>query len=110
MNARFWIYWNGNVKITLAPGETITLSGGGRTDEGYQFHSETYSFDGYEIECSLERHGRDCDGPFESQSVCTTTMEQLTSVQGICDPTIYYPQWERANYRQRDTYAEMMGY
>lgn len=118
MNARFWIYWNGWVKITLTPGQRFTLESEACTEEGYRTVYETYEHTGSAIECTITVNERDCDGlhDWRGDSVCT--LENLSACPVPLDstddddiPTTHYaPRWERVKASYRDHTAEMAGY
>ena len=56
MNARFWIWWNGDwVKITLRPGQSIAMRCGGATDEGFNVESSGYEHDGDRVTSWLRK-------------------------------------------------------
>ncbi len=62
-NIHFWHYWNGWVKITLSPGQSIELSHCEPTDEGYSFKHEVLTYtDGGLLHSEYVNGGRDCDG------------------------------------------------
>lgn len=125
-NARFWIWWNNDwVKITLRPGQEITLYCGGPTDEGYSHEWETFSHEGDRIECSTLVEASDCDGRLDRYGEWECPLDQL---QGIpeeqltewCEVKCEYvpsgevlpprPEWVTLSKGQRDYAAEAMGY
>jgi hypothetical protein len=124
-NARFWVYWNDQyTKLTLRPGEELSFSQGGRTDEGWFRNSETYEYQ-YEhdtpprIVVSVENAGADCDGRLDRyyQSACDVDQLQARLVdESDClweYPDVRglrLPQWQPLSAHQRDYAAEAMGY
>lgn len=112
MRARFWVYWNGSfVKLTLAPGERVSLFRGGPTDEGYFQESETYYFreDESEVVQDFNSWGSDCDGRFERGGTVTCNVFLLRAVtrEGCPYPL---PDWQYGGQYQRDYAAEAAGY
>lgn len=110
MNARFWIWWNDDwVKLTLRPGQSVSMFTGGPTDEGFACESQEYSFDADVVECAITTWGRDCDGRHEwlGDSSCHVTRlkDREADEHGPARP-----EWERGHSRQYDQYAEMAGY
>lgn len=119
-NARFWIYWNGWVKITLRPGEEIHLAQGGRTDEGFSRGYASYIHDGDCVRSELSTDSRDCDGPLSTESNWLCPLENLNKAwreedavwrdeEGYSAPPSK-PEWIKESAWQRDVYAEMAGY
>lgn len=110
---RFWIYHNSSfVKITLRPGQKITLVEGGQTEEGYDTTYTDYTHEGPIIVRGTHRYARDCDGPFEWHYECTCIVQNLKSIELKCDDgdVIRSPGWKQVSCYQRDYYAERMGY
>lgn len=110
VNARFWIWWNqGWIKLTMKPGDTVTMHTGGATDEGYSCEDQTYEYDGECVQSSIDTWGRDCDGGHEwhGESSC-----QVTSLRDneADEHGPARPEWKRGNCHQRDQYAELSGY
>lgn len=97
-NARFWARSARGleVKITLEPGQTLTTSQGGATDEGYSYTEVSWHFDGRTVTEETVDDGRDCDGRL------THTFVRYLSRRGR--------EFERAPMRVYDQYAEMAGY
>jgi hypothetical protein len=110
-NARFWVYINGRIKITLKPGQKLSYSFGHATDEGY--HSEHYEWeyiDGIVSE-TFDSSSRDCDGPLcrSCDFLCeyNELHSRIVNIDGVEED---YPQWKKTSDYQRDVYAEAMGY
>jgi hypothetical protein len=60
--ARFWIStMDGDVRVKINAGVTITYNKWMRTDEGWHSESATFAFDGYEVSRRLKHEGCDCD-------------------------------------------------
>lgn len=124
MNARFWIYANESwVKITLRPGQSLSWSYGGRTDEGYSYHYETYESDGETVECLITDTGRDCDGRLDRYWRGEVAIKDLppAHLRDAIEPIdadqpsygmrpVHRVQWQEAGACQRDEYAEIAGY
>lgn len=120
-NARFWIWWNeSHVKLTLEPGQTITIGYGGATDEGNSWHSETYEFDGEVVECSIADEGRDCDGGYGHYANYCCHIDRLKQEQACAwddnlamsveVPGVMLPEWKERCRSQYDQFAEAAGY
>jgi hypothetical protein len=124
VNARFWVYINGGpVKLTLKPGQALSWSRGGRTEEGWSRESESWEWDGEDWPGVL-RHawlseGRDCDGylSHDGEDICRRA--GLRSGDFPCldyceNPAAWdgvrWPAWEKVRSWQRDEYAELAGY
>lgn len=111
MNARFWIYWNGWTKVTLRPDCPMTIHYYGRTDEGWRSITETYTYDGYQVNCERQTRERDCDGLHESYSehgfIATDPREETMLDDGS---VVLCPVWHHRSAGQRDHTAEMAGY
>lgn len=120
MNARFYVWENGqDIKITLRPGESVSWSSGGATDEGWSRDYETWSFDGTFVYNESISDGVDCDGRLtrECQSIChlmdlrkcQPTQRDWTSGEDVAwGPLV--PQWRKLERSQRDQFAEAMNY
>lgn len=116
-NARFQIWHNGGwVKVTLKPGQTITVHEGGPTDEGYSHEVSTYSHGGDGVYSEYHSFGRDCDGNHEYHSSSFCPLDDLKA-RDMYDETgaddsvgIFAPLWERSSASQYDQYAELAGY
>ena len=116
-NVRFWDYVgyrNGYVKLTLKPGESIVHHGGGESDEGWAWWSNTYTYNEEEgiIELRMGANGSDCDGPYSSCQDMWCPIDRLDAREASEGPMKRppSPKWERGEYFQRDYFAEAMGY
>lgn len=132
-NARFWWFHSVTcewVKITLAPGQTLSWAHGQQTDEGYS--SSVVDFD-YSVDFEAgdscptvfvteQDHSTDCDGrhwneakvfcPVEDLRIREKEVEEWDWRDGrlkVVD-TIFTPGWEPLSRRQRDFTAEAAGY
>lgn len=113
MNARFWVYHNGWVKLTLKPGQKLNHTFSCLTDEGYVTQAETYSHDGTYVYSDMFETGRDCDGPYSRSTMVRCHISSLKDnpsedIFGEIAPD--RPFWERVDSWQRDIFAEEMGY
>ncbi|MDE2103991.1 MAG: hypothetical protein KGL39_42535 [Patescibacteria group bacterium] len=118
MNARFW-YWHsagdGWVKLTLRPGQILTIRSGGPTDEGYSFSADTFEHCGDRVTVEYFTEGRDCDGRSSWHCECECPLDQLAAEDKTCESMpeskgIMAPAWQRVRAGQRDYAAEAMGY
>jgi len=103
---RIWVYWNEWTKITLRKNEYVRMWRGGQTDEGYECIENIYKFDGEWIYCYEEQRGRDCDGPYEHYTQKITHYLNKESGENWVVPN----KWKVLDSRQRDYFAEKMGY
>lgn len=112
-NARFWTWGaKGLVKITLKPGQELHHHGGGPTDEGYSYTGVSLAYD-TEHQCIVQEvatHSCDCDGPLDTYTAYRAELDQLKAHESRTDHGVLFPVWERVTSRQRDYYAEQMGY
>jgi len=104
---RLWIYWNCWTRVTLKKGQTIHIEKGEPTDEGYSHKTSALEFDGEFIWWWDDNYSRDCDGPHEyhSERVAHHMNKKPARENGIAPPN-----WKTVRQRQRDYYAEAMGY
>ena len=122
-NARFWVYINeGLAKLTLKPGQSLSWSYGGPTDEGWSFYAETWEYDDDEeiIKHSIVSEGCDCDGrhgdyrDFECRLVDLHVFQATLwddAIQSCVEiPGVRLPKWEKAGSSAYDQYAELSGY
>lgn len=118
MKTRIWTYWNRSpVKITISDKKPTRLHKCEPTDEGFHSEEEEYTLvDGVVFrECSS--YSVDCDGPFETNSVCSWKIggETVPLISWTWDGLEYElpehrPDWKRVSASQRDHFAEAMGY
>ena len=110
MRARFWIYWNGGiVRIALRRGETVSLFAAHKHEEGFSSTEETYRLSGDSVSREIYTNSRDCDGPHSEHVREVCRLDRLAEVYNEY-VRISYPAWETKRARQRDDYAERMGY
>jgi hypothetical protein len=134
-----WIN-GGWVKLTLKPQQSLSWGRARRTDEGHNTDWESFAFDGQYVIHNYGSYGRDCDGGYEhsetrrafvtklqtnnrSRLICCTCRNSVREYDGEVlecwdrnhkgimleiNPSI--PSWEHLDGRQRDQYAELMGY
>ncbi len=119
MNARFWEFVNGDfVKLCLKPGQSITHSHGGPTEEGYSWESHRWQHVGDGVAMLMQSDARDCDGRISHESAYFAPLFQLHDsprilpVDGMTGQLhlIAMPLWTEQNSSQRDYSAEAMGY
>lgn len=109
-NARFWIWWHGSwTKLTLRPGQSLTMSHGGPTDEGFYARSEGYMHDGDRVSAWIREDSRDCDGPLSRDWDGHCMIDQLKANEAD-EYGPARPAWVKDSASQRDLYAEMAGY
>lgn len=110
MNARFWIMWKCSwAKLTLRPGQSVSMYTGAVTDEGFSCTSEEYSFDGTAVECGITQRGRDCDGIHEWRGNFHCPIIGLKANEADeWGPA--RPEWVKGHSEQYDQYAELAGY
>ena len=134
-NARFWFRWNGDwVKLTLTPGEDMSLVDCHRTEEGF---SNTWIELGYDkrwrgrtctdrdtqaVTCYVYQRARDCDGLTEHSARSFCTLDNLHAREPyVCPesgesygPEAHHgpclPAWEDEYRSSRDHAAEAAGY
>lgn len=110
MNARFWVWWNQTwCKITLRPGQSVSMSCGGPTDEGFSVKAEGYCHDGDRVSAWIRHDSRDCDGPHSWDWDGYCPLNQLKANEAD-EHGPACPAWEKESSSQRDLYAEMTGY
>lgn len=113
MELRFWIIGPGGspVRMKLRPGQSLSRSEGGPTDEGYSAQGDTFEHCGDHVRREWWNDGRDCDGMFSQGGESCCRADQLDS--HICDwegKTETWPLWQPADQWQRDYQAEAAGY
>jgi hypothetical protein len=117
---RIWIYWNeGIARITLHDGRAVTLSSGGRTDEGWSHYSECFEYDASVglITRNIVTESRDCDGRHgdyralewhvRGPTVAMVTFDRLGNPVDLAEVR---PEWDSIGSCQRDHAAEAAGY
>ncbi len=114
-NARFWIWANGWVKITLRPGQRLTHESGGPTDEGFSYTAETWTHEGDHVRSEWEVNASDCDGRLDRGGASCCPLDKLRArdmhAEGFQENVgIFAPEWQDAGRYQRDYAAEAAGY
>lgn len=116
-NARFWQWYNGGwVKITLRPHQSLAVSYGGPTDEGYCYCWERWTHEGDRVVREFGEQARDCDGRVDRHWEGECLLGDLAAVDQFAlyeqreDAGIFRPEWDRISDGQRDYSAEAMGY
>lgn len=109
-NARFWIWWNNSwIKLTLRPGQSVSMGKGGPNDEGFCCESQGYQHDGDRVSSYVRIDSRDCDGPhtYDWDGFCLLADLKAAEADeyGPARPT-----WTKESSFQRDLYAELSGY
>ena len=112
---RFWVWHHDSpVRLCLRLGESITLSEGGRTDEGGYSSSSTYHISCGRVVCETHTDSTDCDGRMSSHNTVDCSVYELESRTGPDDDalacSVRWPAWERVSSGQRDYSAEAAGY
>src|SRR6267142_3393798 len=64
-NARFWVWRNGWVKLTLRPEQQLSSFRAQRTEEGWASEAESWEHTGTHVVREWCQRGRDCDGVLE---------------------------------------------
>jgi len=109
LTAKFWIDHNGGtVRLKIRSGQTVSHSYGGRTDEGYSYTGESYSFDGQTVTCEWGTDASDCDGRIQHGGEAYCDVAELAA--GYAEDGIAFPAWQHGEYSQRDHSAEAAGY
>ena len=108
-NARFWVFWNdGAVKITLKPGQSLSVEVGGPTDEGWYREGITWHHEGVTVRRECADDGSDCDGRLTHYGESRCCIYGLASGNEVDGQQM--PAWELTNRGQRDYQAERAGY
>jgi len=123
--ARFWIYHNGWVKLSLRDGEVLEHYDKELDEEGYSSQYNCWQRDGDIITNEIHNDSRCCDGRFSSSQEIECDITQLKtrparierhwdsslrSYEWIIGDNPNTPQWQDAGCSQRDYAAEAMGY
>jgi hypothetical protein len=112
MRVYFWDWdsagdtWRG---ISLAPGEKVEFTHGGRCEEGSHHYAETFTHGGDHIAHTWADWGRDCDGAYQHGGESTCALDQLEALDPVDDGP-RRPNWQPVDRWQRDHSAEMAGY
>jgi hypothetical protein len=109
-NAKFWAWVNdGQVRITLRPGQSLHWGKSWRHEEGWSSEGETWTHVGTAVERDAWTDGRDCDGRMSTYTRLSCAMDRLTA-RTVDEDREPYPDWERIESSQRDYQAEAAGY
>jgi hypothetical protein len=109
-NARFWIIWNATLaKLTLAPGQRLTLSSFSRHEEGWTRQWKSFEHTGEAVEHTTHEDGTDCDGRSSYTATCLCPLSELAAFKSdyFEEPL---PKWTVLESEQRDYTAEQAGY
>jgi hypothetical protein len=112
-NARFWVYVNGWVRLTLRPGQHLAHVRGGPTDEGWRREVNEWTHDGEGVQWESFTEGRDCDGRHEAwwESYCPLDdLHSRSNESDDNDAPWCLPAWGGDRSGQRDYTAEAAGY
>jgi hypothetical protein len=107
-NAKFWAWVNdGQVRITLRPGQSLHWGKSWRHDEGWSSEGETWTHVGTAVERDAWTDGRDFEGRLSTETRLFCPLERLHAreVDGL-----FLPDWQRIESSQRDYQAEAAGY
>lgn len=107
--ARFWIWWNGPVKLSIRPGQTLRHGSFSEDDEGWSSRWEEWTNDGEKVVSRVATDGRDCDGRLATSWEGVCPLDRLAA-RFFDEDGIFYPDWEQTDSRQRDYAAEAAGY
>ena len=115
---KFWIRHNQDwVKLNIHPGEVISYTSGGPTEEGYSYTTEWWSLNGSRLWREVYTRSRDCDGPREYWLEQQQDNEEPWVEAGHYNDGgewiglgLRKPNMRRVGSRQRDYFAESMGY
>ncbi len=109
-NARFLEFINdGQVKITLRPGQSLRHRSFHRHDEGYSATEICWSHRGDRVIYEMDSRGSDCDGRTSYSAAGECALDRLKSGFEE-DFGMRYPDWVKTYSSQRDYTAEAMGY
>jgi hypothetical protein len=124
--ARFWYLVNGHLtKLSVYHQERLRYSTGGDTDEGSSWVHKEFTYRNGVVTCKTHIQVRDCDGPFESWNTYTADINDIHPIKDTWASCLRYSDrdethdkpetrkglvWKRQSSRQRDYYAESMGY
>lgn len=98
------------VKITLRPGQSLSMFAGHNHEEGFTCQAETYTLEDDIVRAELTTWGRDCDGRHESRDDSWCHVVDLRDTYPDEYAPHYRPTWNRGAFSQRDYTAEAAGY
>lgn len=108
-NARFWYFANEWVRLTLKPGQTLTYTSGGQTDEGYDVTEWHFIYDGEYVAVEVSRDARDCDGRMQDFGEMECPVSQLATEWNDYG-NVFVPDWQRRDHYRLDHSAIAAGY
>ena len=109
-NARFWVFINGPVKLTLKPGQTLEHMSGGYEDEGWSSDCNTWEHTGDSVFHEWSHDAQDCDGRHGTGGESSCDLGDLYAGYED-DDGIVYPKWSKGrDHGVYDQYAQKMGY
>ncbi len=110
--ARFWhFHRDGWVKLTIRGERELRFGYSSPTDEGWSSYGELLWIEAGAVLCEMVSDGRDCDGRLTQTQIVRCPIEKLASRKcDLDDAPGLLPEWEKVSSRQRDEYAESMGY
>ena len=117
-NVRFWTHGNeGPVRLTLEPGQSLSIHYGGPTDEGSYDDHTLFTYDPHHecgcpaVVCERTRDESDCDGRHEWRCDTYCPVGSLDAVPYDDNGrSIGMPDWQHKHASQRDHFAELMNY
>ena len=105
-NVRFRVWHNDQyTKLTLRPDQTLEFGRSERTEEGYSWECDRYTYDAETETVTHEAFegGRDCDGYSSEKWIWTIPAKSLTLRDS-------FSAWVKVEHGQRDMTAEAAGY
>ena len=100
--ARFAVDDQNDVMLTLRDGQSLSWGYGHATDEGWTSIGYLWTLRGGELACEIVSDGSDCDGRLTTCTLLSARLEEI--------PASRWPNWHVVDERQRDQFAEAMGY
>jgi hypothetical protein len=109
-NARFWVVYKGGlIKLTLKPGEVVTLYHYQRTEEGYSAETFSYRFNNGVLTLNYSDEGRDCDG-YISRGISRTCEFDELQYRWCDQDQVAFPNWIDQDTEVYDESAVRAGY
>lgn len=94
--ARFWVWWNGFVRITVSAGKPVVLSSYASNEEGFERCEVHFTLDeATGVLRKTHRQARDCDGPRETFEYRRAALDRLKS-DSTGDAGVLVPDWQMA--------------
>lgn len=97
MNARFWIYYKGFVKITLKPNQKINLRRCTDIKQGYEIAFSSYFYDGESVMVDHRFDIVDCYGRMTAQRTLSCHRNNLKIIK--CERYLL-PEWKKENLQK----------